>query len=114
MSGFDEKKESLIGQVKNLGELVNYQDDSVVSRMLVNAKAGTITLFAFDKGQRLSEHAAPFDAYVQVVEGEAQITISGSPLLVKSGEMVIMPANKPHAVDAQEKFKMLLVMIKSV
>ena len=100
-------------EVINLIDLIEYQKDSVVSKTLINQKTGTVTLFAFDEGQGLSEHTAPFDAMVQILDGEAQITISGKPLNVKKGEMVIMPANEPHALKALKKFKMLLTMIRS-
>lgn len=92
--------------------LVSYQDGSVVSRTVVNRPAGTITLFAFDKGESLSEHTAPFDAMVQVLDGSAEIKIAGKPYIVKKGEMIMMPAGQPHALKAIEKFKMMLVMIK--
>ena len=96
-----------------LAALVEYQAGSIVSRMLVKKDAGTVTLFAFDKGQGLSEHTAPFDALVYVIDGEVEITISGKPMMLKAGDTVIMPANDPHAVKAAERFKMLLVMVKS-
>jgi quercetin dioxygenase-like cupin family protein len=96
-----------------LPELVNYQEGAVVSRTLVRRDAGTVTLFAFDEGQGLSEHTAPFDALAHVLEGDAEITISGKPLTLKAGQMVLMPAHQPHAVKAAAKFKMLLTMIRS-
>ena len=96
-----------------LTDLVNYQDDSVVSRTLVNRKAGTLMLFAFDAGQSLSEHTAPFDALVHVLDGEAEITISGKPIRARAGEIVLMPATEPHALLAISPFKMLLTMIRS-
>lgn len=95
-----------------LAELIDYQDGSIVSRMLVKKDAGTVTLFAFDKDQGLSEHKAPFDALVYVIEGETEITISGKAMTLKTGGTVIMPADDPHAVKAVERFKMLLVMVK--
>jgi len=101
------------GQVLNIEELVSYQEGSVVSKTLVNKKVGTVTLFAFDKGQGLSEHTAPYDAMVQVVDGETEITVSGKAQRVSKGEMLIMPANEPHALVAIERFKMLLIMIRS-
>ena len=101
-------------QIFNLADMVSYQDGSVVSREIVSSKAGTITIFAFDKGQGLSEHTAPFDAFVQVLDGEALITISGEEFHLNAGELIIMPADKPHALSATEKFKMLLVLIKPV
>lgn len=103
----------LIGKVIDLAGSVTYQENSVVSKTLIDKKAGTITLFAFDKGQGLSEHTAPFDAFVQIVEGEAEITIAGDPFRLTKGQAIIMPANKPHALRAVESFKMVLVMIRS-
>lgn len=98
--------------VLNLSEMVSYQEGSVVSKEIIKKQTGTVTLFAFDKGQGLSEHTAPFDALVNIIDGQAEVTISGKLLIVKEGEMIIMPANKPHSLKAAEKFKMLLVMIK--
>jgi quercetin dioxygenase-like cupin family protein len=105
--------EKLVGQVVRLADLVDYQDGAVVSREIINKKTGTVTLFAFDKGQGLSKHTAPFDALVYILDGEADITISGKTLRLKEGEMVIMPANQPHALKAVGKFKMILTMIRS-
>ena len=93
--------------------LIDYQTGSVVSQTLVERKAGTLTLFAFDKGQGLSEHTAPFDAVVLVVDGLAEISLSGKPHRVSAGQMIVMPANEPHALAAVERFKMLLIMIRS-
>ena len=93
--------------------LAEYQEWAVVSRTLLKRSGGTMTLFAFDEGQALSEHTAPFDAVAQVLEGEALITISGVPLTLRAGEMVLMPANAPHAVHATSRFTMLLTMIRS-
>ncbi|HMQ67362.1 MAG TPA: cupin domain-containing protein [Ignavibacteria bacterium] len=98
--------------VKNLEALTEYQTDSVVSKTITGKKNGTVTLFAFDKGQGLSEHTAPFDAMVYIADGEAKITLDGTHSDIKKGEFVILPANIPHAVFAKEKFKMMLVMIK--
>ena len=95
-------------------ELASYQNGSVVSRTLLKRSGGTITFFAFDTGQELSEHTAPFDAVAHVLEGEAVITISGKAVHVAAGEMVLMPANQPHALSARTRFKMLLTMIRSV
>ena len=95
-----------------LVDLIEYQEGSVVSRTLVDKPAGTVTLFAFDAGQGLSEHTAPFDALVYNLEGEVEITISGKAVLVKKGELLIMPANKPHALKATKRFKMLLTMVR--
>jgi quercetin dioxygenase-like cupin family protein len=105
--------DNLTGQVARLIDLVDYQTGSIVSRTIIDKPTGTLTLFSFDKGQGLSEHTAPFDAMVYVIDGEAEVTIAGKPLLVKKGEMVIMPANQPHALRAVSRFKMMLVMIKS-
>ncbi len=98
--------------VTNLNELIEYQDDAVVSKTLIKKEKGTITVFAFDKGQGLSEHTAPFDALVQVFDGQADIVIAGKSHITKAGEMIIMPASVPHALKAIEKFKMILVMIR--
>ena len=95
-----------------LAELIDYQEGSVVSRTIVDKEAGTVTLFAFDEDQGLSEHTAPFDALVYGLDGEVEITISGKAVQLKKGEMVIMPANKPHALKATKRFKMLLTMIR--
>jgi quercetin dioxygenase-like cupin family protein len=94
--------------------LASYQEGAVVSRTLLKRAGGTITLFAFDDGQSLSEHTAPFDAVAHVLEGDAEITIAGTPVRASAGEMVLMPANQPHAVTARTRFKMLLTMIRSV
>ncbi len=99
-------------QTQRLVELVNYQIGSIVSRTIVNRKSGTITLFAFDQGQSLSEHTTPFDAVAHVLDGEAEIVIAGQPFHLHAGEMIVMPANQPHAVHAPRRFKMLLTMIK--
>ena len=105
--------DKLKAQALNLKELIDYQEGSVVSREIISKKTGTVTLFAFDKGQGLSEHTAPFDALVLCVDGEVEVTISGNPIRLKEGEMVIMPADQPHALKALQKFKMLLVMIRT-
>jgi len=98
----------------NVENMVEYQKDSVVSMEIIKKELGTVTLFAFDQGQGLSEHSAPFDAMVQIVDGEAEITIAGEPHTVKKGEMIIMPANIPHALQAVNiPYKMVLTMIKS-
>lgn len=104
---------SEVAEAQSLIDLIDYQTGSIVSKTLVDKPTGTLTLFAFDKGQGLSEHTAPFDAFVYVFDGEAEVKIAGKPVNVKQGEMVIMPANKPHALHALDRFKMLLVMIKS-
>ena len=105
--------ESLIGRAVEMNGLVSYQSGSVVSRTLIDRKIGTITLFAFDAEQGLSEHTAPFDAFAQIVDGVAEVTIGGKVQRVASGEFIIMPANIPHSLKAVEKFKMMLVMIKA-
>lgn len=105
--------EKLTSQATRLVDLIDYQDGSVVSREIISKKTGTITLFAFDEGQGLSEHTAPFDAAVEILDGEAQLTIGGKMIRACSGEMVIMPADVPHSVKATKKFKMLLTMIRS-
>ena len=99
-------------EVLDLKSLVDYQNGSVVSKTLINKKTGTVTLFAFDQGQGLSEHTAPFDALAQVVEGEAEIMISGQPHRVLGGEMILMPAGQPHALKALHRFKMILTMVR--
>lgn len=104
--------EKLLANVLNLAGLLDYQEGAVVSRQILKKDTGNVTLFAFDKGQGLSEHTAPFDALVYILDGEVEITISGKPYHVKAQEMLIMPADKPHALKAKEKFKMLLIMIK--
>lgn len=108
-----EVAEKLIAHPASISELLDYQEGSVVSRTIMDKKTGTVTLFAFDQGQGLSEHMAPFDALVHLIDGEAEITISGKPLRLKKGEMVIMPAGDPHALKAVKKFKMILIMIRS-
>ena len=97
----------------SLADMVDYRDGSVVSKTVIKKKTGTVTLFAFDQGQGLSEHTAPFDALVCVLDGEVEITISGNRVHVKQGEMIIMPANEPHALNAVKRFKMMLIMVKS-
>lgn len=94
-------------------DLVAYQNGSVVSREIVRKDAGTVTVFAFDKGQGLSEHTAPFDALVYILDGEADISIDGKVSRAKAGDLVTMPANRPHALKAAERFKMMLIMIKA-
>jgi len=103
----------LIGTAFSMNEQINYQSGSVVSKTLIDKKIGTLTLFAFDAGQGLSEHTAPFDAVVQIVDGTAAITIDGTVHQVQAGEMIIMPANLPHSLKAEVPFKMLLVMIRA-
>ena len=105
--------ETIVGRAVDLAGLVAYQAGSVVSRTLIDKKVGTITLFAFDEGQGLSEHTAPYDAFVQIIDGEAEVTISGTLHRVAAGQLIIMPANEPHALRAVRRFKMLLVMIRA-
>lgn len=105
--------ENTVGTPFNLDAHIAYFDESVVSKTLLKKEAGNITLFAFEAGQGLSEHTAPFDAVVYIVDGEAQVTIGGATQSVGTGEMLVMPANIPHALHAARRFKMLLVMIRS-
>ena len=100
-------------QVSNIKDIVAYQEGSIVSKEIIKKPTGTVTIFAFDQDQGLSEHTAPFDALVQMVDGEAEIIISGESHHLKEGEIIIMPGGKPHALKALKKFKMMLVMIKS-
>lgn len=100
-------------EVEKLGEMVGYQKQSVVSRTVIDKPKGTVTLFAFDEGEGLSEHTAPFDALVYVYDGEAVVTISGKDYTVGKGETIIMPADEPHALRAASSFKMMLVMIRT-
>ena len=109
----DDASKDIAAKKANATDLVDYQKASVVSRTIIDKDSGTVTLFAFDDGQGLSEHTAPFDALVYILDGEAEITISGKRLLVKKEEMVIMPAKEPHALKAINRFKMMLVMVKS-
>lgn len=109
----DNSAERLEATVITVAELVQYQPGAVVSRQLVKKPTGNVTLFAFDAGQELSEHTAPFDALVEVVDGEAEIIIAGQPHRLKAGQAIIMPANRPHAVKAINRFKMVLTMIRS-
>ena len=99
--------------VNSLNNLAWYQKESIVSKVVIKKQTGNVTLFAFDKGQELSEHTAPFDALVHVFEGQGNIILNGKSNITKSGEMIIMPANIPHALKAVERFKMMLVMIRS-
>lgn len=105
--------DACMGRSQQLASLVECATDSIVSKTILDKPVGTITLFAFDKGQKLSEHTVPYDAVVQVIEGSAQLTIGDKNVRVLAGEIIIMPANVPHAVAAEEKFKMLLTMIKA-
>ncbi len=100
-------------KVLRLADLATYQEGSVVSRQITKEEAGNVTLFAFDEGQELSEHSAPFDALVHILDGEAEVRISGQPFMLGAGDAIIMPGNEPHAVKAVRRFKMLLTMIRS-
>ena len=116
MDNCDDNKSVLdacMGRSQKLVSLMEYATDSIVSKTILDKSVGTITLFAFDKGQKLSEHTAPYDAVVQVLDGAAQLTIGGEDVRVLAGEIIIMPANVPHAVAAEEKFKMLLTIIRA-
>lgn len=100
-------------EIQKIIELVNYQEGTIVSKTIINKNNGTVTIFAFDKNQELSEHTAPFDAILQILDGEAEVIISGKKYHLNSGEIIIMPAKEPHAIKAVKKFKMMLIMIKS-
>jgi len=115
MNGIDKNNsilQSCIGRAQDLAGIVQYADDAIVSKTVLDKPTGTITVFSFDKGQRLSEHTVPFDAVVQVVDGIAAVSIDGQENTVSAGQIIIMPANVPHSVHAKERFKMLLVMIR--
>ncbi len=105
--------ENSTGKALALASLIEYQQDSVVSKQILDKKAGTLTLFGFDAGQGLSEHTAPYDATVLIIDGQAEVLINGKSHEVAAGQMIIMPANVPHAVKARKRFKMLLIMIRS-
>jgi quercetin dioxygenase-like cupin family protein len=107
------QKKTLVSKVLRMTNLIEYQEGAVVSKTLIDEEKGTVTLFAFGEGQGLSEHTAPFDALVYILDGEAEIIISGKTLNLQNGEMVIMPANEPHALKAKNKFKMILIMVRS-
>ena len=110
----NKKRESLAENVATkLADLVEYQEGAVVSRTLIDKRTGTVTVFAFDEGQGLSEHTAPFDALIHILEGEAEVTVSDKPSHVKQGEVFLIPAKKPHKVRAMKKLKMVLTMIRS-
>jgi len=106
-------RKALVGMPLKAEDLIAYQDGAVVSREIIRKETGTVTVFAFDKGQGLSEHVAPFDALVHILDGEAEVKISEKTSRVAKGEIIIMPANKPHALQAVKRFKMALVMIRS-
>lgn len=103
----------LAGQALNVAELIGYQDGAVVSRTIADKPVGTVTVFAFDEGQGLSEHTAPYDAIVHIIDGEVDVTISGNVLRARAGEIVIMPAGEPHSLKSVTKFKMILIMIRA-
>ena len=107
----DVETTKFVPQVLEMADLVDYQEGSVVSRTILDKKAGSVTLFAFDQGEGLSEHTAPYDALVYMMDGTAEVRIEGKQFLLKKGEFVVMPANKPHAVRAVERFKMILIMV---
>ncbi|HOP67812.1 MAG TPA: cupin domain-containing protein [Methanoregulaceae archaeon] len=108
----DKKRDDLKGKVLVLKDLVNYQDGTVASRMVVNRKAGSITLFSFDEDEGLSEHTAPYDAVVTILDGECEVWVAGETFQLKEGETIIFPANAPHALSAITRFKMMLIMIR--
>jgi len=108
----DKKREELKGKVLRLRDLVNYSDGTVASRMIINRKPGSITLFSFDENEGLSEHTAPFDAVVTILDGECEVWVAGQTSLMKEGETIIFPANVPHALSAITRFKMSLTMIR--
>lgn len=116
MAGKDGKAEVLpdcLGKAQKMMELIDYANDSIVSKTLLDKSTGTLTLFAFDRGQKLSEHTSPYDAVVQILDGKASLTIGGEQIDVEQGRIIVMPANVPHSVSANEKFKMLLTMIRA-
>jgi len=106
-------RKALTGKAARLTDLVRYQEGAIVSKTIVEETTGTVTLFAFDRGQGLSEHTAPFDALVCILDGEATVTISGNSHRLRDGEAILMPANEPHALEGPGKFKMMLIMIRS-
>lgn len=115
-NGQEERKDVLdlcVGHGQRLVKLVEYAEDSIVSKSILDKQTGTLTLFAFDKGQRLSEHTAPYDAVVEIIAGTARLTIGSREVRVSAGEIIIMPGNVPHAVYAEERFKMLLTMVRA-
>ena len=114
MSSTTTTSSEIVGaQALSLSSLVNYQEGSVVSRVILKREKGNVTIFAFDAGQGLSEHTSPFDALVQVVEGDAEVTVSGKPITLNSGQVLLLPAEQPHAVKATTRLKMVLTMIRS-
>jgi len=113
MAGSKEQKSVAVAQVTKLVDLADYQEHSVVSRTIIDRKTGTVTFFAFDEGQGLSEHTAPYDALIYLVDGEAEIVVSGRATRVEEGEVIVIPATKPHSLRAVKRFKMILTMIRS-
>ena len=113
MEGAFKMNDELKSVVINVEDLLDYQEGAVVSREIIRKETGTVTIFAFDKGEGLSEHTAPFDAMVQIIDGKAEITISGKKNTLERGDMIIMPADEPHALHALEQYKMILTMIRS-
>jgi quercetin dioxygenase-like cupin family protein len=109
----ENKKTAPKTQAVKMSDFVDYQEGSIVSRTMIDKRAGTVTFFAFDEGQGLSEHVAPYDALVCVLDGEAEVVVSGKTYRLKEGEMILMPANKPHALKAIKRFKMMLTMVKA-
>lgn len=108
----DKKREELYAKVLDLKDLVSYQDGTIASRMIINNKAGSITIFSFDRNEEISEHTAPYDAVVTILEGECRVWVSGQAHQMKAGQTIIFPAHAPHAVSAITKFKMMLTMIQ--
>jgi quercetin dioxygenase-like cupin family protein len=108
----DVKRPELLGKVLNLKDLVQYQDGTIASRMIVNRKTGSITLFSFDEDQGLSEHTAPYDAMVTILDGECEVRVGGTAHAMREGDTIIFPVNVPHAITATKRFKMMLVMIR--
>jgi quercetin dioxygenase-like cupin family protein len=108
-----QQKDHIVAQAAPSSDLISYQKGAIVSREIIRRESGTVTLFAFDKGQGLSEHTAPFDALVHIMDGEAEITIAGNPQHARKDDLIILPAGKPHALQAKKRFKMLLTMIRS-
>jgi quercetin dioxygenase-like cupin family protein len=108
-----EQERGLAAQVRRMADLIDYQEGSVVSRQVMKGDGGNVTLFAFDRGEGLTEHTSPFDALVYVLDGESEVTVSGVASRLREGDMILMPANAPHALKAPSRFKMLLIMIKS-
>lgn len=105
-------RDELLGKVFSPGSLVEYQPGTIASRMVINNSSGSVTIFSFDEGEEISEHTAPFDAMVTILEGDCSVRLSGETFFMKAGDMIIFPAGEPHAVESVTRFKMMLVMIK--